>query len=98
METPIEKAIHLIFKIINKKYLPSKYITFYIENNEYPGISRIKIYGFKKQESLLKIYRLVDGQKQELSKDFYTIDENKGILILDKINIPLSEDAIFLLI
>jgi hypothetical protein len=97
IETEMEKAVHIIFHIVNKNYIPS------IKNEsgvEYPGISRIKIYGFNKPEGLQIIYKVQGGQRQEVSKESISFDERKGTVILDKISIPFTEekDIIFILV
>ena len=96
IETENEKAMHLILKIINKNYLPSK-ILFYTEIGEYPGISKIKIYGYNKPEGLQKIFKLSNGERKEILKENYSFNEQKGIIIFEN-NLPLSEDTILIFI
>jgi len=76
---PPIKQVHLIFKIIDKNFLPS--------NNEFPGISRIKIYGYN-ADSVYKISKLKisdDGTKTEndVSKLAYSFKSNLSILTIN---------------
>jgi hypothetical protein len=97
IDTENSSSVHLIFKVMNKNYLPSNSILNQ-DGNEYPGIKRIKLYGYNKEEGLKKVTKLVNNQKQDLSSDQFSYNEKKGIITLHDINLVLGEDTTLIFI